>query len=225
VIFADANILSYRADLSDPGPAGLNTVRRAGPQGDVGRPGGPERATMATSDACPADNAGNPSSDRESTITLFFTADSGVNRVSREYTLWRQVNDSAPVATVHHVLRDGRLPFLEYRYVVPTEGGADTLATVPRALLPISRRDTVSSVVDVRALRAVEWHFLVPLDSASHPRIARVHLVTSLPGISQLDRHECREVSRDPPLLAQRESDGSDDVSPHQPRARPPAIG
>jgi hypothetical protein len=217
VIFADANILSYRSDLSEPAPTELSAAfhgRRESPLGEM----------VASSDACPAVDGSTGAADRESTITLFFTADSGATHVSGEFTLWRQVNDSSPVAMVRHVLRDGRLPFLEYRYVVPTDGGVDSLATVPRGLLPISRRDTVSSVVDVRALRAVEWHFLVPLDSATRPRIARVHLVTSLPAVSQLDRHECRETSHDPPLLAGRDRDGAGTGASQPPPGRLRAV-
>jgi hypothetical protein len=202
VIFADANILSYRADQSDGYVAGLRSAVYPDPADGSTMQEYHARASLTTIDACQADDDGS-STDHEVTITLFFTADSTPTHVSGEYTLWRQANDSAPVALVRHVLRDGRQPFLQYRYVTPNDAGADSLALVPRSLLPISRRDTVASVVDVRALRAVEWRFLVPFDSTTRTsRIARVHLVTSLPAIGQLDRHECREVLRDPPLLA-----------------------
>jgi len=200
VIFADSNILSYRTESPDDGLSGLRTSVAFVPS-----PGWHPRTAFAAADACPADDIAGAT---EVTITLFLTADSSASHVAGEYTLWRQVNDSAPVAIVRHVLHDGRQPFLAYRYILATSAGTDSLATVPRSMLPISRRDTVAAAVDVRTLRAVEWHFLVPFDSATHtPRIARVHLVTSLPPVDQLDRHECRAVLNDPPRLAIR-SDG-----------------
>jgi len=199
IIYADGNVLSYRAGPTRTGVMGLRT---------------------ATSNACPAADGGRgaiPWGDGETAITLFFTADSTAGHWSHEFTLWRQVTDSMPVPMVRHVRRDGHQPFLEYRYVVPTDDGEDSLAVVPHAYLPISRRDTVANRVDVRALRAVEWHFLVAAPEADRPKsqkhpttdhandtdaAVRVDFVTPLPAVTQLDRRACRAVTRDPPVLA-----------------------
>ena len=195
VIFADASTLSYRTGAIDDTPetqAARNSLRT--PLGELGA------MVTAAVGACLADDSDR--SGRDATITWFFAADSGAPRGSAEYVLWRQRNDSTPVALVRHVLRDGRHPFLDYQYVVPSGNGADSIAIVPRAMLPISRADTVATQVDVRSLRAVEWHFLVMLDPSAQPEhMARVHVITSLPAIDRLDRHECRAHSPNHPLL------------------------
>jgi hypothetical protein len=201
VIFADANTISYRK----PTPDGALMQARAAADRWFGprRPAEPSPlARTAAVDACPADDP-DTRSGHESTITMFFAPDSGTAHVMGEYVLWRQANDSAPIVLVRHVLRDGHRPFLAYKYAVATGSGVDSLAAVPRDVLPISRADTTTgSDVDVRALRDVEWRFLVILDTTSHPEhIARVHIVTSLPAIDRLDRHECRERGRVRPRL------------------------
>lgn len=201
VIFADANTISYRK----PTPDGALTQTRAAADRWVGPHPPSERSPLARTaavDACPADDP-DTRAGHESTITMFFAPDSATAHVAGEYVLWRQANDSAPVVLVRHVLRDGHRPFLAYKYAVPTGSGVDSLAAVPRDVLPISRADTTTgSDVDVRALRNVEWQFLVILDTTSHPeRIARVNVVTSLPAIDRLDRHECRERGRVRPRL------------------------
>jgi hypothetical protein len=192
VIFADANTISYRR----PTPDGATMQARAAADRSFGprRPlEGSPNVHFAAVDACPADDPDGRSS-HESTVTMFFAPDSGTAHVTGEYVLWRQANDSTPVVLVRHVMRDGHRPFLAYKYAVRTGTGVDSLAAVPRDVLPISRADTAGTQVDVRALRDVEWRFLVVLDAASHPEhIARVHVVTSLPAIDRLDRHECRE--------------------------------
>jgi hypothetical protein len=200
VIFADGSTISYRKPTPD---GALMQTRAAADRWSGPRPSSarPQRARPAAVDACPADDPdGRPG--HESTITMFFAPDSGTAHARGEYVLWRQANDSMPVVLVQHVLRDGHRPFLAYKYAVPTGSGVDSLALVPRSVLPISRADTTGAQIDVRALRDVEWRFLVILDATSHPqRIVRVHVVASLPAIDRLDRHECRQRWRSRPLL------------------------
>jgi hypothetical protein len=192
VIFADANTISYRRPIPD----GALTEARAAADRWFGARRSSERSPVTPTsgvDACPADDS-DPRSGHESTITLFFAPDSATTHATGQYVLWRQANDSTPVMLVQHVVRDGQRPFLAYKYAVPTGTGVDSLAAVPRAVLPISRADTTGTQVDVRALRDVEWRFLVVLDARSQPEhIARLRVVTSLPAIDRLDRHECRE--------------------------------
>ncbi len=192
VIFADANTISYRRPIPD----GALTETRAAADRWFGTHGSLKRSPITLTggvDACPADDS-DPRPGHESTITIFFAPDSATAHSTGEYVLWRQANDSTPVMLVQHVVRDGQRPFLAYKYAVPTGTGVDSLAAVPRAVLPISRADTTGTQVDVRALRDVEWRFLVVLDAKSQPQhIARLHVVTSLPAIDRLDRHECRE--------------------------------
>jgi hypothetical protein len=208
VIFADASTLSYRTSLIDEAPDVQAVVRSASPDhvsGDAGI------AVHTALGACLASDSGGSAHDQDMTITWFFAADSSAPHASREYVLWQQRNDSAPVPLVRHVLRDGRRPFLDYQYVTPSGDGADSIALVPRTMLPISRADTVATPVDVRSLRAVEWHFLVILDSSVHPaHMARVHVLTSLPAIDRLDRHECRASAKKQPILADYEAPTSE---------------
>jgi hypothetical protein len=205
VIFADASTLSYRTNLTDDGPDIQAVV------GSLPIPSTPSGDVWETAvGACLTSDADGSSRDNDVTITWFFAADSSAPRQSGEYVLWQQRNDSAPVALVRHVLRDGRRPFLDYQYVVPSESGADSIAIVPRTNLPISRADTVATPVDVRSLRAVEWHFVVVLDATVHPEhMARVHVLTALPAIDRLDRHECRESTPRQPVLAERNDTGA----------------
>jgi hypothetical protein len=211
VVFADGNILSYRTDLPNESGSALNAVDGSGAH---------RRAQLApwgrstAIDACAAGNVDDTASDHQETITLFFTGDSVAGRASGEYTLWRQTNDATPIPLVRHVVRDRRHPFLEYRYIVPGGTDEDSLGLVPSALLPISLRDTVASVIDVRTLRAVEWRFLVVADPTSHTSPpTRVHLVTSLPAIGELDRRECRATVHDDALLV-----FGDGATPHRSR-------
>jgi hypothetical protein len=201
VIFADASTLSYHTSLADDVPD-IQDVLRPGSTGR--RPADASIAVHTAVGACLTSDDDGSTHDHELTVTWFFAADSGAPHGSGEYVLWEQRNDSTPVALVRHVLRDGRRPFLDYQYVVPSGDGADSIAIVPRTMLPISRADTVSTPVDVRALRAVEWHFLVILDATVHPaHMARVHVLTSLPAIDRLDRHECRASVKRQPILAE----------------------
>ncbi len=204
VIFADASTLSYRTSLTDDAPD-IQDVLRPAPPGR--RPADVSVAVRTAVGACLASDDDGSTHDRDLTVTWFFAADSSAPHGSAEYVLWEQRNDSTPVALVRHVLRDGRRPFLDYQYVVPSGDGADSIAIVPRTMLPISRADTVSTPVDVRSLRAVEWHFLVVLDASVHPaHMARVHVLTSLPAIDRLDRHECRAPVKRQPILADYEA-------------------
>ncbi len=208
VIFADASTLSYRTSLIDEAPDAQAVARSASPER---APGGAGTAVLTALGACLASDSGGSAHDQDMTITWFFAADSSAPRASHEYVLWQQRNDSAPVPLVRHVLRDGRRPFLDYQYVTPSGDGADSIAVVPRTMLPISRADTVATPVDVRSLRAVEWHFLVVLDSSVHPaHMARVHVLTSLPAIDRLDRHECRASAKRQPILANSDAPSSE---------------
>jgi len=201
VVFAGPTVLSYRTDDADANPPWLNSVSVSGSSRADGEIGD-GLLHAAAIDACPADDdeAGAP---RDVLITLFFTSDSASAQRTGDYTLWRQRNDSTPVPLVRHLQRDGSRAFLEYRYVLPSGTGDDSLAVVPSVLLPISRRDTMATAVDVRALRAVEWHFLVRVAPPGLPsRMVRVQVLTSLPPMNQLDRHECRAPVESLPLLA-----------------------
>jgi hypothetical protein len=208
VIFADASTLSYHTSLSDEAPDAQEVLRSASPDrasADAGT------AVQTALGACLASDFDGSAHDQDMTITWFFAADSSTPHASGEYVLWQQRNDSAPVPLVRHVLRDGRRPFLDYQYVIPSGDGADSIAVVPRTMLPISRADTVATPVDVRSLRAVEWHFLVILDSSVHPaHMARVHVLTSLPAIDRLDRHECGASAKRQPILANSDTPNSD---------------
>ncbi len=145
VIFADASTLSYRTSLTDDAPDIQDVVRRATPGG---RPTEPSIAVHTAIGACLTSDLDGSAHDHDLTVTWFFAADSGAPHGSGEYVLWEQRNDSTPVALVRHVLRDGRRPFLDYQYVVPSGDGADSIAIVPRTMLPISRADTVSTPVE-----------------------------------------------------------------------------
>ena len=199
VVYADASTLVYRTET--PGSA----------TGDA-TPG----MALAGATACSA-RAGLDQV-RHRTVTLSFRRDSARAVARSGYTLWRQTTDSVAAPILRGVRRDHGRPFLQYRYEF-SSAGIDSVTVLPESLLPVGQRDAGAGI-DVRALRTVEWRFLLapagrapatsvtsatsptsptsPTSSPSSPPAAsaasdteRVDMIVALPHDRHLDRRDC----------------------------------